>query len=524
MFEKKRFTQYIILFVTFLLTLHTVVADEAFNLSLSSRPYHRSNLYTNPLLPNEDEAVAVTVEIPKVQIQGVSSEIVEAELVIEDLSGNMLHQEIGTLEPRGSVLAFSIEWVPIDDGLYKVRAYLDPLKKLDESNRLDNFCEITVPVLAAGKSLDFVWYALWYEKYVDDIRWATCITATRQEQYLFDRGILPLAWRYGGGAWKEYDKELAKSDPEKVLEQTESHFYDEYSSEKIIYGVGIDECKGYPGTFDLARSIASMKAMVRAKKENPERIFAVWNAGKINPALAEWYRKGADFLLLETYIWSYIPEDLGTQEIYQIIRDRMDPLVRGYDMLVPAYGNWCRTLIGLDTGSPWNIDVGEQEEVVRFIRRTYPEMAGLAWFNGSYEGNTEDHHRKYRQVLRNADDLCFKYFIKPCLTLNRNGLWLTPVGPAARNDVYELTASISNIGGMDSGRISVEFYMDDALLGVRFVQSVPAGTNRLENTVTMSVPVTISAGPGNHTFEARIIEAPGSTVLDSIITTNRFVQ
>lgn len=512
-----------------------VSAEKGFNIAVRSTPYLESNLYAKPLLPNEGETVTITVSIPRQDL--IAGSPVEAELILEDQSGKVVLNGIKPLRPepagpdsrtegegRGNTLSARWRWQAGANGLYRLRVYIDPLHKLEETTREDNFCSLILPVLAEGKKLHFVWY----RGYEEPVRWATCITSTDQSPDLADRGVLPLTWEYGGESWNGYDKELAESDPEQVLSEIESVFYRKYTSPEIVYGVGIDECGGYPGTFDVDRSVASMKAMVRAKREDPDRVFAVWHAGKLNPPLAEWYRKGADFLLMESYIWSYIPRDLGTQDIYQIIRDRMDPLVRGYDMLVPAYGNWCYTLISLDTSFPWTVDVGEQEEVVRFIRKTYPEMAGFSVYNGSYKGRNEEDRKQFTAIVRNADNLFFEYYIKPCVTFNRNGLWLTAhaspdsIQSGPQSAGFDITASVANIGGIDSGSVKVEFYMDGVLLGSRTVSSIPAGANRLENTITLNLPYMVPSG--FHTFEARIVDAPGSTVLDAAISYDRMCK
>jgi hypothetical protein len=148
-------------------------------------------------------------------------------------------------------------------------------------------------------------------------------------------------------------------------------------------------------------------------------------------------------------------------------------------------------------------------------------MRGIAWYSGSYKRTTEERHEKYREVLRRADELCFKYFIKPCITLRRNGLLLEEDGTGSRR----LTASLSNIGGMDSDPVTVVFYRDGEQIATRTAEVVPAGANRHETTALLTVDAdTLGSLSGFHTFEACIIDAPGSTVLDAAITTERYLD
>ena len=302
-------------------------------------------------------------------------------------------------------------------------------------------------------------------------------------------------------------------------------FLEKYGTDADVHGFGIDECGGYPGTWQYDASIASMKGLIRARRETRQRFFAVWNGGGLRPELAGYYRKAADLLLLETYLWRAMPDELGADDVYQVIVDRIEPTVRSCDMFQPAYGNHCYTLIALDTSErPDRTDLGEQEQVVRFIRRRFPEMRGLAWYNGGY-GNKrygmargEESDRLHAAVLANADRLCFEYFVKPCVTLMRESLWMKQHADGS----VVLTAALSNIGGVDSEEVTVEFLMDGVPVGVQTADCAPAGPNRNENRTLLKMPVT--APTGSRTFKARIVSAPGATVLDSAVILERYTQ
>jgi len=191
-------------------------------------------------------------------------------------------------------------------------------------------------------------------------------------------------------------------------------------------------------------------------------------------------------------------------------------------MIVPAYGNCCHTLIALDSSErPDYIDLGEQEQVVRFIRRICPEMRGIAWYNGGYGGyglkRSPEMGRHHEAILANADRLFFDYYIKPCVTLMRESLWLGKT----KDGRWELATALSNIGGMNSKQVTVEFLVDGRVLGTKSAPKVPAGANRLHNRVLLKQPV--SPNRGSHDFEVRITSAPGATVLDPAVQCQRFV-
>ncbi len=486
------------------------------DLELSAEPYLTGGLFTKPLLPQEGEEVVITV---RAICKGEVPTPVAGRLVVTSPSGESIAKTEIALERTGEHVQATWPWLAPKNGPYHVRVELDPSNDIRESDEQNNAAELLLPVLVKGRRLHFPWY-----REPEGLRWVTCVTSTKAKQRgrLLERGVLPLDWEYGGMSWSHYDKGKAKTNPDAVLEDIKQLFRKKYARDADVCGFGIDECGGYPGTFKEAASIASMKALVYAKRQKPDRFFAVWNGGGLNPKLATYYRMGADLLLLETYLWRALPEALGTEEIYQTIRDRLDPVIRSRDMLTPAYGNHCYTLIALDSSErPDWIPLGEMENVVRYIRRICPEMRGLGWYNGGYGSyglrRTSKTDKIHEAVLQTADRLCFKYFIKPCITLMPGSLWIERTEPGR----YALTVAVSNIGGMDCGPVMVQFLIDGKDAGRRSIGKVPAGVGRTSNRVF--VRQVVSVKPGLHRFEARIVEADDATVLDPIVCCSRFL-
>jgi hypothetical protein len=494
----------------------------AANLSITAEPYLTGGLFTDPLLPQEGQPVTITV---RAQAPGEIPDRIPVALAVRDRSGKAVLEQTLDLERAGNIAETHYQWTAATNGLYTIAVKLDPKNTIRDENEQDNAAEIVLPVLtrAPNHALHFPWYG---EMRIT--RWATCITSIDGQEgtthRLAERGVMPLRWEYGGASWNYYDKEKARSNPDQVAAEIEDLFYKKFcSGGEDVHGFGIDEVGGYPGTFSLQASVASLQALVRARKEGSRRFFAVWNGGGLRPEIASVARQGVDLLLLETYLWRALPDELGCEDIYAAIESRIEPLVRSSDMFQPAYGNSCCTLIGLDTSErPDRTDLGEQEQVVRFIRGRFPEMRGIAWYNGGYGNKAygmtpgEKADRHHEAVLANADRLCFEYWIKPCVTLMRESLWLTRNAGAS-----VLTVAVSNIGGMDAHNVSVEFFVDGASAGVQTADNVPAGANRSQDRVMLKLPVSAAAGP--HTFEARITAAPESTVLNSAVKWDRFI-
>lgn len=488
----------------------------ATDLGLIAEPYLRGGLCTDPVVPAEKDLVTILL---RPTVDGTVAGPVPARVTITAGDGRARQFDLQLTATEDGGLAGSVEWKAWKNGLYSVSAVLDPENAIEEDDETNNAAELTLPVVVEGRKPHFVWYGE-----VETARWTTCVTSAQDEEQrrrLAEHGVIPLHWEYGGMSWNYYDKELAETDCEACLAEIEETFYEKFIRELPPYsrGPGIDECGGYPGTFTEQRSIASMKALARARQERPDRFFAVWHGGGLREGLAQYYRMAANLVLLEAYVFRAIPQELKVDDIYAAIHDRAGELLHSADMITPAYGNDCYTLMALDTSErPDLIDPGELEAVVRFIRQVFPEMRGIAWFNGGYGGyglkRSPETDRLHERVLATADRLCMDYWIRPCLTLLPHSVWVR--GNAQE---YTVIAAVSNIGGIDAGPVTVEIALDGKPLARRTVDGVPAGPSRIQNRTLVTLPVQVQ--PGYHVFEARIVDAGGAVVLDPARTCAR---
>jgi len=498
------------------------VSVRAANVSLSAEPYLEGGLFTDPAFPAEGDPLTITV---RAVCDGDTASAIPARITITNANGAAVFFESLELARTDTHAEAAVAWTSENNGLFTVRAELDPENRMSESNESDNAAEIILPVTVKGRhvQLHFPWY-----REVPFARWTTVVTSSGEEGFarLRERGVIPLNWEYGGMSWTSYDEEKATADPEAVLAEIEQVFYEKFTrGGDEFFGFGIDEVGGYPGSFKLNASIASMKALARAKRERPERFFAVWNGGGPRPEVANLAREGADLFLLETYLWRALPDELGVQDIYAAIDARVSPYILNTDMFQPAYGNPCYTLLALDTSErPDRTSPGELEEVIRHIRRRFPEMRGIAWYNGGFDSRgyglkrSAEMERHHETILRTADRLCFDYWVKPCLTFLPHSLWLE----RDESGKYSVSAALSNLGAVDSGPVELEFRCDDQAVATQTAAGIPAGANRNENRLMFSEPVDLAAGP--HRFAVRIISAPGATVLEGSAALERFVE
>ena len=80
---------------------------------------------------------------------------------------------------------------------------------------------------------------------------------------------------------------------------------------------------------------------------------------------------------------------------------------------------------------------------------------------------------------------------------------------------WELTAAVSNLGGVDGGKVEVEFLIDGKSVGRRSAAKTPASFCRNFNRVFLKLPLKVQTG--FHRFEARIVrQGRPSSMLPSL--------
>ena len=216
-------------------------------------------------------------------------------------------------------------------------------------------------------------------------------------------------------------------------------------------------------------------------------------------------RNGVDLLLLETYIWRALPEDLGTEDIYQMIRGRLDTFIRGADMLLPAYGNPCYTLMALDTSErPDVTNLGEdgascplhpphlpRDARNRLVQRRLRQhqMGHQGIHPGNRAQARRDHRRggpaRLRVLRQTVPDVPARESLGKEGRIRRMG---------------SHRGAKQHRRGWIRGPVAVEFLVDGKPVGRQTAASVPAGPNRNHNRAFLKHAV--KAAPGSHRFEA----------------------
>ena len=397
-----------------------------------------------------------------------------------------------------------LSWQPTGQGFYTVRVS----KTTDDGATA--ICEREVAVISPERPVYLAWYG-----FDPVIEWANVITTVTPEvaELLEKSGVKGLQWQVGG---MNYNFNGAgEMDDETFSTAVEKGLLTAYTAESAHAGMGLDEFGGYPGSRQELGSIAGGRALDRARETHPERFFAVWHGGGIREPILASYRRSVDLLLLQSYVFRAMPEHLGTENIYQTIDSRLLPLLRASDMLLPAYGNRLHTLVAIDTSErPDLIELGEMENAVRHIRRQYPEIRGMAWYNGGFSENSpwglktidEVMHKKHDDVIAKANSLNKSYFLSPCVTLQNQAIWFDSL-------TNEIVVAVSNIGSMDAGEVEITLTLNDKKLGAVTKAAIPAGASRNSNRAFFRFPLQ-GDHPRHGTAKATISKAEGATLLD----------
>jgi len=463
------------------------------NIGLTS-DYGTGGLFTNPLIPVEKDIVKIMV---RATVAGEMPDEITANLSIAAPNGETQQYQV-QLVPQDGQATGSTEWQAQKNGRYTVTAKLGPDKTDDETNEDKNVASIELPVVIPGRKPHFPWFGE-----VRHLRWATAWAGGFDKEmtaHWQKRGVMPLAWKWGTNLQGEWDEE-------KVYEMN-CEFGD-------ASGVAVDECGYYPKPEAHERFATYLRGIMRAKEENPDAFFLMWHAGSLYPEQASLYRGACDLVVLESYVFHWGPEGLGTENFYDFLDMKMLP-ARQTDLLVPT-GSGTQVITSVDLTYP-TFHRGMMENIVRHLRRTWPEMRGIGFYGSCTRDATEQQMCEGIANNKFVDQLCHDYFIIPVVTILPGNLWI------CRQDDgrYLVTAAVSNIGGMDSGPVTVSIYADDELLKGIQLEQIPAGNNLKENQVRVEASWTPSSGA--HKLKVHLGPAPGSTVLDGEATADYYVQ
>lgn len=328
----------------------------------------------------------------------------------------------------------SVEWAPGRNGLYRIIAR-------SEDGEFEG--RLLVPVVEQDV------YFAFYGRTRPEAEWMTHhLTASESEiPALHARGVMALKHvggvSYLGGPRPEDirpDLDVAALAPRIIRDYTDIDPYD---------GIAIDELgmwDQHPEQTQLA--LAFWEVLKQARAARPDKFFATWQFASLTPLVCNIFRDTMDLVMCEVY-QNYFRAWYDQHTFYEFIRQRIDMARR---MMIIK-----QTVIGLSISTDYGgITPEELEDQIRFIRATGPEMRGLAFYTTS---RCED------DVLRAANDCCYRYFVKPAVGLfSEADLKLSHYQPEEWG-IVRIQATVHNVGGMDAVNVAVRFWDGDPAAG-----------------------------------------------------------
>ncbi len=210
-------------------------------------------------------------------------------------------------------------------------------------------------------------------------------------------------------------------------------------------GIFIDEFGEYPSE-NLLEKVRSINRILREwRKKNPDAILMPAAAGALLREKAEGYRAAGAVALLETYpscftLW------FGSHSILKHI-DRRVEKARNTDVLFQRGRKFGNSIILLGTHVDSVLEEPLQPQLerwVRYIKKTAPEMPGIGFYGGRYDG-----------LLEKEEQWCLDYYVKPVVDVR--SVCFSNYNPVAGKPL-EVFVTVHNLGGMDAKRVPLKIY------------------------------------------------------------------
>ena len=472
------------------------VAAVAVMLTLQTLSVNAADMFVDHMLPREGEPFKIVYRPDKDFLEK------EVKITVRDAGENVLEERVLQLHTVDESLQGELELTVATNGMLRAKVVAG-----------QSTVHLDIPVISAKRDVNLIYFAM-SEDYFDSIRWVTLVTSAPPGllKTLRERGIKGLAYNWGSNYLQGKGKELGKSGIKMSPELARELSRGLYSSKagdvvaKGFSGYGMDEFGGYAASESAAYAKGYVRGIIDARKEMPDDfIMAAWHSGPIDTEMMGLYKQAVEFLLPEAYLLECVPREMGTELIQKDMEGRLQD-ARANDMLTAPYNTRCKVIPAVDVTD--SIPLGEYENFIRMMRREFPEVRGIAFFNV-----LKAEIDRYKVI----DALCFDYFIKPVVTFQPDSLYYDTYGSGT------VKAFISNIGSIDGGKVTVRLLVDGKEVERTTVPGVPAGYSRLDNRAA----ATFKWQPRNtatYRLRVEIVDAADSTVLDPTLEATVFLR
>ncbi len=431
-----------------MVVLQSISFADNTGLWFSTKTDEDSDITVSPAIPVEGEQAEIIFRIHNSEKTSSPESNLECYC-----NGELIGQKKISKLKANSEEVVSFPWQPVHNGIYKITGKLSIGGK--------QIAKANYEVAVVAKKLYLGWCDGSYHKSAKKLlgycKWINLLTQVKNPndiKYWKRRGAMLLLERKG---------EL------EILKKEGVKYWLSAADDKRYDGLAINEFNmDYFGEIDqqIFKYVDEFK---KWKEKHPDYFVAAWHSGPLQEEFCKRYRGFADLVMIETYT-NYFRGRFKERCDYRYIDERID-MARKMDWLDKAIMSPCTTV------AYGGVTPDDLESQIRYIRQRAPEMPGLIYYCGRC---TPPPLKKF------ADKLLFKYFIKPVITFwPENDVRLSDYR-IAKGEKVEIITTLHNIGGIDSGKVTVNIYAQRISDGKRekiktlTIDSLKAGDVKLE--------------------------------------------
>ncbi|MBM4073218.1 MAG: hypothetical protein FJ271_30495 [Planctomycetes bacterium] len=369
-------------------------------------------------------------------------------------------------DKKGTYVVYQATWKPTRTGIYALTVQVDPASKSGDKITKNNTATTTLPVT-------------WRELHIlawgpqRQMKWITAapspdVPTGGEVQYWHRRGILMLGY----------------------MTVREEHFLNAKEADVVDFtaklagrhasigcdGLIIDETGAYPNAEGLEFIRRFGVAYDKVREKHPGLRVYNWIAGPLNREELEGARRNKHILMGESYEAIH---GRNAPTFPRFLTERVAKLATVNPWEESGPGGIIALGIGGDCGVTFRPQI---ENSVRLCRRLGPDLPGICYYGVPSLEPGKPNERSLQQFL---DDLTFRYFIKPVLSVGENDIWLENLTPAPSEKV-RVHVRVHNVGGVAAGNVEARIYAramstnDRDLIGKSVIPQIGNGTRVLK--------------------------------------------
>ncbi len=403
----------------------TVAGDDFVDLSIQTDCWENSDITVAPALPEIGKRCTLTIVVHNNGT--LDSKACKLQIVVRNTrTGKIVLREDKSLSSLSAGMSYMIKipFVPSTSDVYELRAYVDADKIIPEKDETNNVGVLRFPVVRTNM---FILYHKPTRLVLMKTRWMTHVTfcsSTAMQKAGWSADKERAYWKVRGVKLISHVCYTPWTSGRRASVEDRVRYWHSRGNAIII-----DELSNW----GKPKGTAVCDAIIAFKKQYPEAWVGVWTA--IHP-LKIYYPalRKADMVFPEMYYLhsgQYGNSDWGRREFQQAGLANKTIAVLAMD-----------SRRGKDKGGRkcprWAPTKEEIENQIRSLRLAWPEMKGISLYLT---------FANEKQILE-ADELIYKYYIKPVIMLRRD----------ANRQIC-----VTNVGAMDAHNVRVFLFRKNAV-------------------------------------------------------------